>query len=178
MGIILQEITENAPQQGDYRYISYHYVFHNGDEVYFYSMSKPDNYDVGAGLIEYAAKAEDQVIEEDESKLFIQIEADDLDPLDAEPAHPNSETVGNRKKRFRRKLLRQITSEADLKVIRKIFYPVWYWLKYESGYTAQQIADYLNISMSVLGRINDRFQALHDNLTFVDTDDSYLGEVD
>ena len=89
-----------------------------------------------------------------------------------------TDTAAVRKRRFRRKLLRLIASEGDLKVIRRILYPVWYWLKFESGYTAQQIADYLNISLTVLQRINNRFQALHDNLAFVDADDDYLGEVD
>lgn len=178
MAIILQEITENAPQQGNYRYISYHYVFHNGDEIWFYSISKPKDYDVDAGLVEYAIFAGEQVIEQNENELQKQIEVGDLALVDAEPAHPDTETSFNRKRRFRRKLLRHIADEGDLKVIRKIFYPVWYWLKFESGYTAQQIANYLDISISILQKINNRFQALHDNLAFVDADDSYLGEVD
>ena len=176
MSIINSEIVENVAQKTN-RYVSYLYTFHNGDILRFNSLSKPLDYDVNAGLIMYAPIAEEQIIETKDSELIAQIESGDITPLKATPEHPDMETVNNRKRRLRRKLLRQIASNPDLKMIRKVFYPVWYWLKYESGYTAQQIANYLNCSISVLQRINNRFQALHDNLAFVDTDDSYLEEV-
>lgn len=177
MSIIQSKITENTLQSDSNRYISYEYTFQNGDIIKFNSMQKPNNYDVEAGLIEYTVKAETQIIEREDSELMTQIESG-ISPLDIEPAHPDTETVGNKKRRFRRKLLRWIASEGDLKMIRKVFYPIWYWLKFESGYTAQQIADYLDISLPVLQKINSRFQALHDNLAFVDADDNYLGEVE
>lgn len=177
MSIINNEIVENVAQESN-RYVSYLYTFHNGDVLRFNSLSKPLDYDVNAGLITYAAIAEEKIIEVKDSELIAQIESEDIMPMDAIPEHPDTETINNRKKRLRRKLLRQIASNPDLKVIRKVFYPVWYWLKYESGYTVQQIANYLNCSVSVMQRINNRFQALHDNLTFVDADNSYLGEVD
>lgn len=177
MSIVSSEVVENVAQKNN-RYVSYFYTFHNGNTIRFNSLSKPLDYDVNAGLIAYATIAEEQIIETKDSELIAQIESGDLAPMDTTPEHPDTETVNNRKKRLRRKLLRQIANNPDLKMIREVFYPIWYWLKYESGYTPQQIANYLNCSVSVIQRINNRFQALHDNLTFVDTDNSYLGEVD
>lgn len=177
MTITSSEITENNVQADGTRYVSYRYTFDNGDIITFGSMQKPGGYDVDAGLIAYAAIAETAIVEREDSELVGLIDAG-IDPMDITPVHPTTDTASARKRRFRRKLLRLIATEGDLKVIRRILYPVWYWLKFESGYTAQQIADYLNISLTVLQRINNRFQALHDNLAFVDADDNYLGEVD
>jgi len=177
MTIQLSEITENSVQSDGTRYVSFRYTFHNGDITTFGSMQKPSDYDVDAGLIAYATEAETSIVEREDSELVALIDAG-TDPMDIIPVHPDTDTAAVRKRRFRRKLLRLIASEYDLKVIRRILYPVWYWLKFESGYTAQQIADYLNISLTVLQRINRRFQALHDNLIFVDDDDQYIGEVD
>lgn len=177
MTIISSEITENSVQADGTRYVSFRYTFDNGDIVTFGSMQKPSDYDADAGLIAYATDAETAIVDREDSELVSLIDAG-TDPMDVLPVHPTTDTAAVRKRRFRRKLLRLIAAEGDLKVIRKILYPVWYWLKFESGYTAQQIADYLNISLTVLQRINSRFQALHDNLAFVDTDDDYLGEVD
>ena len=176
MGIQSSEITENSVQSDGTRYISYRYTFQNGDIITFGSMQKPGDYDVDAGLIAHATEAETSIVEREDSELVSLIDAG-TDPLDIIPVHPDTDTAAVRKRRFRRKLLRLIAAEGDLKVIRRILYPVWYWLKFESGYTAQQIADYLDISLTVLQRINSRFQALHDNLTFVDDDDQYIGEV-
>jgi hypothetical protein len=140
-------------------------------------MQKPSDYDVDAGLIAYATEAETVIVEREDSELTSLIDAG-TDPMDIEPVHPTTDTAAARKRRFRRKLLRLIATEGDLKEIRRILYPIWYWLKFESGYTAQQISNYLGISLTVLQRINTRFQALHDNLAFVDSDDDHIGEVD
>ena len=177
MSIISNEIIENSVQADGTRYVSYCYTFQNGDTITFGSMQKPGDYDIDDGLIAYAIIAETLIVEREDSELVALIDAG-TDPMDITPVHPDTDTAAVRKRRFRRKLLRLIASEGDLKVIRRILYPVWYWLKFESGYTAQQIADYLGISLTVLQRINNRFQALHDNLTFVDDDDQYIGEVD
>lgn len=177
MTITSSEIIENGVQADGTRYVSFRYTFQNGDVITFGSMQKPGDYDVDAGLITYAAIAETQIVEREDSELVGLIDAG-TDPMDITPVHPDTDTTAVRKRRFRRKLLRLIATEGDLKTIRKILYPVWYWLKFESGYTAQQIADYLDISLTVLQRINSRFQALHDNLSFVDDDDQYIGAVD
>lgn len=177
MAIQSSEITENSVQADGTRYVSFCYTFDNGDVITFGSMQKPGDYDVGAGLTAYATEAESAIVEREDSELVSLIDAG-TDPMDIAPVHPTTDTAAIRKRRFRRKLLRLIATEGDLKVVRRMLYPVWYWLKFESGYTAQQIADYLGISLTVLQRINNRFQALHDNLTFVDADDDYLGEVD
>lgn len=177
MVIQSSQITENSVQSDGTRYVSFRYTFTNGDIITFGSMQKPSDYNVDAGLIAYATIAETSIVEREDSELVELIDAG-TDPMDIEPVHPTTDPAAVRKRRFRRKLLRLVASDGDLKAIRRILYPVWYWLKFESGYTAQQIADYLGISLTVLQRINNRFQALHDNLAFVDGDDDYLGEVD
>lgn len=177
MSIQSSEITENSIQSDGTRYVSFRYTFTNGDIITFGSMQKPSDYDVDAGLIAYATEAETVIVEREDSELTSLIDAG-TDPMDIEPVHPTTDTAAARKRRFRRKLLRLIATEGDLKEIRRILYPIWYWLKFESGYTAQQIANYLGISLTVLQRINNRFQALHDNLAFVDSDDDHIGEVD
>lgn len=177
MAIILSEITENSLQSGGNRYISFRYTFDNGDIINFNSMQRPSDYDVDAGLIEYAVIAEERIIEREDSELMSHI-GEGIPLLDIEPSHPNTATSTERKQRFRRKILRWIANQGDIKLIRQAFYPIWYWLKFESGYTAQQIANYLGISLTVLQRINNRFQALHDHLIFVDADEQYVGEVE
>jgi len=145
--------------------------------ISFNSMQKPRNYDVNAGLIAYASIAVVQIIEREDSELMTLIDTG-TNPMNIEPVHPSTDTATVRKRRFRRKLIRLSASEGDLKVIRKILYPVWHWLKFESGHTPKQMADYLDISLTTLQRINSRFQALHKNLDFIDADNQYLLDVD
>lgn len=176
MSIINSEIIENNLQADATRYVSYKYTFQDESKIIFGSIQKPGDYDVDAGLIIYASMAEVSIVNREDSELVALVDAG-TDPMDIEPVHPDTDTAAVRKRRFRCKLLRLVATESDLKVIRKILYPVWHWLNFESGYTSQQIADYLNISLTVLQRINSRFQTLHDNLAFVDADDDYIGEV-
>jgi len=174
---MISEITENQIQRDGRRYVTYQYTFPNGDMVHFYSMSKPGDYDVEAGLVEYGALAKKQVIEQDDDKLVQQIEGG-LNPLDAEPAYPDTMSLKGRKKRLLRKVLGRIAAEEDLRLVRKLFYPIWHWLKFESGYTAQQIAGYLGISVVKLQKVNARFQRLHDHLALIDEDEAIEGIVE
>ena len=169
-GIVNSEIRENQIQADGMRYVTYRYTFHNGDIINFYSMSKPGNYNVDQGLIDYQTEAKARAITQNDGKLEAQIDRGTLAPLDAEPAHPNTMTLANRKKRLLRKLLKRAARSDDLKEVRRIFYPVWYYLKHESGYTPTQIANYLGMSVAKLGQVNTRFQALHDHLTLIDND--------
>ena len=177
MGIVDSQIKENALQQDGKRYVTYQYTFTNGDMVHYYSMSKPGDYDVDAGLIAYQIDAEVDVLRQNDGKLIAAIDRGDLSPLDAEPIYPDTMSLADRKKRLVRKLLRLIATADDLKEVRRMFYPVWYWLKFDSGYTGQQIANYLNISIAKLQAVDARFQRLHDHLALID-EDEIIEEVD
>ena len=178
VGIISSHIVWDIAQASGDRYIRFQYEFDDGRIITIDRGQQPLAYDANTGLTDGATEAETQVIEQEEQELNSQIVNSIIDPLDAVPYHPTSETQSNRTRRYRRRLIRWIAAEVDMKIARLIFYPVWYWAKFDSGYTNTQIANYLNISMTTLSRINSRFQAFHDNLTFLDGDDSYIGEIE
>ncbi len=177
MSITSTEILEDSPQADGVRHVGVKFIFHNGDEVVRRFWANPtfnivdDVNDMIPGIETYQEQQEDE-------NLMAQIEQDNLAPMDAVPVHPETDTAANRKKRFIKRLLQKLATNRDIKLVRKMFYPIWYFLKYDSGYTGTQIADYLNISIGKLATVNSRFQAIHDNLTMLDADDGYLGEVD
>ncbi len=177
MSITSTEILEDSPQADGVRHVGVKFIFHNGDEIirrFWAAIEFNIVDDVNAMKPDIEAYQEQQ---EDEN-LMAQIEQDKLAPMDAAPVHPETETAANRKKRFIRRLLRALASERDMKRARKMFYPIWYYLKYESGYTGTQIADYLGISLAKLAVVNSRFQAIHDNLSILDADDGFIEGVD
>ena len=177
MSITLTEILEDSPQADGTRHIGVKFNFHNGQEVIrrFWADS---SFDTVTDIVAMEPDIEAYMIEQDDEEVIAQIEKGNVAPLSAQSVHPETMTAANRKKRMVRKLLRRMATERDMKLVRKMFYPIWYWLKYDSGYTATQIANYFNISLAKLGTINARFQAIHDNLFMIDADDGYLGEVD
>ncbi len=177
MSITSTEILEDSAQADGTRHIGVRFNFHTGQEVIrrFWADS---SFNTVTDVAAMEAGIEAYMIEQDDGEVMAQIEKGNVAPLDAQPVHPETETTANRKKRMIRKLLRKMATEPDMKLVRKMLYPIWYWLKYDSGYTATQIANYFNISLAKLGTINSRFQAIHDNLSMIDADDGYLGEVD
>lgn len=175
MTITLSEKTGDNIQQDGSRRITFKFTFHTG-EVLDRSFLAPSGYDDTAGLAAMVPIVEDHMIELECMKLITQAEEGGTDILDAAPVHPETISLANRKKNLAKKALRYIWNNKDIKLARIILYGVWYYLKYESGFTAQQIADYLDISLAVLQKINSRFQFIHDNLSALDADDSYLIE--
>ena len=177
MSITSTEILEDSAQADGVRHIGVRFNFHNGQEVirrFWADASFNTTTDVAAmepGIEAY-------MIEQDDEETMAQIEKGNVAPLSAQPVHPETMTANDRKKRLVRKLLRRVATERDMKLARKMLYPIWEWLKYDSGYTVTQIANYFNISLAKLGIINNRFQAIHDNLAMLDADNGYLGEVD
>lgn len=170
MTIIKSEVTENNIQADNTRYVSFRYTSDTGDIITFNSMSKPKDYDVKKGLVEYVTKANALFAEKEKGDLILSIEKG-VSPIEINPKQTDKKTI-------HRQLLKSVLNESDIKTARKLFYPVWHWLTFENKYEIEQIAEYLDISLIMLQRVNKRFQALHNNLVFVDTDDDYLGEVD
>ncbi len=177
MSVISSEIIEDSVQADGRRFVGFEFTFHTAEKIIRRFMVEAA-YDKNAGLSAMIPSIEVYKIEEEDAELIGQIEQSTLLALDVIPIHPETETESNRKRRIRRKILRKIMKERDIKLARSVLYPIWYWLKYESGYTAQQIANYLDISLAVLQKVNSRFQAIHDNLAMLDDDDSYVGEVE
>jgi hypothetical protein len=177
MSIVTSEIVEDQKQAHDQRYVREKHTDHLSVAHYF-SYSAQVGVNVSAVMTARVPFIELSLVEAEEQVLISSIESGDVDALDAVPTLPETDTAAVRKKRFARKLLRYIVEHRELKIIRIVFYPVWYYLKFESGFTSQQIADYLDISLTKLQIINSRFQAIHDNLAFIDADDSYLLEVE
>ena len=121
---------------------------------------------------------ETALIDNEIEELIKKVETGEVAVLDVSPVHPETDTLTVRKRRFYRKLVRYITKTASLKLARLIFYPIWYYLKFDSGYTSQQIANYLNVTITQLQKVDNRFQAIHDNLAFIDADDGYIEEIE
>ena len=96
--------------------------------------------------------------------------------IDVKGVTPNQALLDAMQRRFRRQLVRWGMRNREQKVVRDLFYDTWFWLKFTSGYTGAQIASYLDVSIGTVAAINNRMQAIHDNLAFVDADAEF--EVD
>ena len=177
MSIVSSEILEDRQQAHDQRYVWEKHIDHLAKE-HFHFYAAQLGADVNAIMANRVPQINESIIDGEISELTGKVESGEIEPLDVEPVHPETDTLAIRKRTFFRRLLRYVVNNRDVKVARIVFYPIWYYLKFESGYTAQQIADYLNITIPQLQWINNRFQAIHDNLAFIDADDSYLGEVE
>ena len=177
MTIVDSQILEDIKQAHDQRYVWEKHTDHlDGEYFYFYAVGL--GVDVNALMTSRVPAVEQAIVDDEIEELRGLVENGAIAAMDANPVHPETDTLAIRKRTFFRRLLKYIANNRDLKLARLIFYPVWYYLKFESTYTTQQIADYLNITLTQLQKINDRFQAIHDNLAFIDADDGYLGEVE
>lgn len=177
MSIILSEKTEDNTQANGQRRITFQFTFHTG-EIMTRSFLAASDYDDIAGLSAMVPIVEQHMIETECRHLINVAENSEDDIFDAEPVHPETISLANRKKNLAKKALQYIANHRDIKLARRILYTTWYYLKYTSGWTEQQIADYLDISLVQLQKINSRFQFIHDNLVGLDADDSYLEEIE
>ena len=177
MTIISSEILEDRQQAHPQRYVWEKHTDHLAKEHFVFYAAELGA-DVNANMTARVPQINQSLIDGEIGELTSKIESGELEPLDVEPIHPETDTLSIRKRTFFRRLLRYVVNNRDIKLARIVFYPIWYYLKFESSYTAQQIADYLDITISQFQRINTRFQAIHDNLAFIDADDSYVGEVE
>ena len=177
MTITSSEILEDRQQAHNQRYVWEKHIDHLADEHFFFYAASLSA-DVNAIMLARVPQVEESLIDGEIGGLTGRVESGEIAALDAEPVHPETDTLAIRKRTFFRRLLRYTVNNRDIKIARIVFYPIWYYLKFESTYTAQQIADYLDITISQLQWINNRFQAIHDNLAFIDADDGYVGEVE
>ena len=177
MTIVSSEILEDRQQAHDQRYVWEKHTDHLAkDHFVFYAAEL--GADVNANMLARVPQINHSLIEGEIGELTGRVESGEIAALDVEPVHPETDTLADRRRTFFRRLLRYVVNNRDIKIARIVFYPVWYYLKFESTYTAQQIASYLDITIPQLQKLDARFQAIHDNLAFIDADDSYLGEVE
>lgn len=171
------EIIEQTTQGGGVQRVYVEFTDHFS-KTHRRSYDFPASANVSDEIDSRSVSVEHGLEDLEEETLRSQVENGILAAMDVEPERPYADSLALRKRRFYRRLLRYVANNRDMKLTRLVFYPVWYYLKFESEYTAQQIADYLDISLAKLAIINSRFQAIHDNLTFIDADDNYVGGVD
>ena len=177
MTIISSEILEDRQQAHPQRYVWEKHTDHLAkDHFIFYAAEL--GADVNANMTARVPQINQNLIDGEIGELTGRIESGEIAALDVEPVHPETDTLADRRRTFFRRLLRYTVKNRDIKIARIVFYPIWYYLKFESGLNANKIATYLDITTDQLLWINSRFQAIHDNLAFIDADDSYLGEVE
>lgn len=172
MSVVNHWVVQDPPETdgSGQRIVTYVYEFHNGDfrQRSFRRPAEGFDYDTEAdGLV---ASVEQGIIDEEVDGYveFYSTTEKNLNPIDVLPIHPETDSDLVRQRRFRRRLLRRWLGEVDIKKIRRLIYPIWYWLKFESGYTPQQIADYLGVTLGQLSAFDTRLQAYHDHLSFID----------
>ncbi len=180
MSVVSSE-SETSVQAGPMLRVEHIYTFHTGERY----VERFETVDLGLDVdLDRAARVPNVEINMRNSeieRLVMDVtaaaEGGDLpDIMAILPVHQETDNEFTRKRRFRRQLLRWAVRHRDLKVVRRIFYAVWFWLKFDSGFTGQQIADYLAIPLATVTAIDARMQAIHDNLAFIDTDSEF--EVD
>lgn len=174
MSIVSHFVKLDPPERdgSGERYATYVYEFHNGEFLQRTYRRPASGFDYEAEADSLVAEFEQRMIDDEVARLveYFSVTEKLTDPLVILPVHPETDSDLIRQRRFRRKLLKRWIRETDIKKVRRVVYPIWYWLKFTSGYTAQQIADYLGVSLGVLSAFDDRFQAYHDNLAFIDAE--------
>jgi hypothetical protein len=153
------------------RIVTYVYEFHNGEYQQRSQRRPATGFDYDAEKDSLIADMEQQMIDQEDEQLINQYESkESLDPLDAAPVHPETDSDLIRRRRFRRKFIRKWVRSDDMKKVRRYVYPLWYWLKFTSGYTVPQIEAYLGVTTAQLSAFDSRMQAYHDNLAFIDAE--------
>lgn len=169
-------VVEDPPEtdgSGE-RIVTYAYTFHNGDERQRSLRRPADGFDYEAEATALIPEVEQAIIDEEVAALvehYSSVIATG-DPVTEQPVHPETDSDLIRRRRFHRKLVRKLNRLIDIKLVRAIVYPIWYWLKNESGYDPTQIAAYLDVTVGQLAGFDARLQAYDDNLAFIDAEDA------
>ena len=171
------EILEDIKQAHDQRYVREKHTDYLGGE-HFFSYAVGLDVDVNDLMVSRIPQVEAMIVNSEIAELTGMVENGEVAAMDVAPLHPETDTANIRRRTFFRKLLRYIAKNRDIKIARIVFYPVWHYLKFDASYTALQIATYLDITIAQLQIVDNRFQAIHNNLVFIDADDAYVGEVE
>jgi len=170
MSIVDSDVTENRIQADGSRYVRYEYTFNTGEKVYIGPKRVAAGFNATAEKDSLLSRIADRQIKKEDQALIDQAIAGTVDIVNTAPAHPETDSENTRKTRLWKKLFREVTKSKNLNDARTAVYPIWKFLKFDSGLSAAQIASRLDISTAKLSEIDTRFQAIHDNLSFVDTD--------
>ena len=172
MSIVSNFVVQDPPETdgSGQRIVTYVYEFHNGDFKQRSLRRPATGFDYEAEATGLIPDIEQAMIDGEVDELverYSDIEAKG-NPVTEQPVHPETDSDLVRRRRFHRKLIRRLIRFTDIKLLRVILYPIWYWLKNESGYNPSQIANYLNVTLGQLTTFDDRMQAYDDSLAFID----------
>lgn len=177
MTITLSEKIQDHAQRSGERKIRYRFTFHTGEIIETFQMV-PSDYDASAGMTAMATKIEADMIEAEDGNLIAGVESGTVDSVTAIPVHPETETSANRQKRWLRKLIRWAMREDDIKLVKRMLYPIWYQFKFVEFYTPAQIQNILDITPEQYTKFNTRLTAYHNNLDLIDNDSDYVEEIE
>lgn len=170
------EKIEDQEQADGSRHIGFRFTFHNGLVIDKRFLAASD-YNDAVGILDMIPLVEQQVADNEDEQIFANVE-NGADPVTAIPIHPETDTNQNRQKRWLRKLIRWAMVNREIKWVRLVLYPVWYEFKFNLSYTPAQIQNILDITPAQYNKFNDRLTAIHNNLSDIDADDSYVGEIE
>jgi len=177
MAVTLSEKIEDSTQADGSRHIAFRFVFHNGFEV-VKRMFAHSGWNDSIGLSNMIPIVEQEIIDNEDRNLIIKSESGEIDPVTAQPEHPETDTAAIRARRFHRKLIRYAMRHREIKAVRWMLYPIWYELKFNLSYNISQISNYLDITIAQANKINDRMQAFHDFINVIDSDDAFVEEIE
>ena len=174
MTVVSNAVVQDPPETdgSGQRIVTYVYEFHNGEYRQRSYRRDATGFDYEAEATALIPDVEQAIIDEEVGSLVEHYSVEDAvgNPVTEQPVHPETDTALVRRRRFHRKLVRRLIRLTDIKLVRAILYLIWYWLKNESGYNPSQIANYLNVTLGQLTTFDDRMQAYHDNLAFIDAE--------
>lgn len=166
MAITSSQIIEDQVQKDGRRSIRERHTDHL-DTAHFVQYIAESGMDVNAIMIARVPSLNTMLIENEEQKLISKFEEEHSDPTLYTFNHTTKQV-------FLRRLVRYLMKHPDVKIIVAIK-PVIDWLK--ATYTATQIATYLGITTTVLGRINTRLDAIFAIADTLDADDTRMEEI-
>ena len=170
MPITSQQVLSDETQADGRRWVIYQYTFDTAEVILHGPRLVPAGLDADAELLALIPRVEQDVESAEDSGYLGQVESGDIaDPTTITPAHPSTDTAGDRQKRFRRKLLRYAFQLDNPKRVKAMLLVVYQWVKAQ-GWTVTQVANYLGISEAKVAAMNQRMQAIEDNAAFLDAD--------
>lgn len=166
MTITSSQIIEDSPQTDGRRWITEEHTDHLGGKHRINYMAEGDA-DANAIMSIRVAGIEESLADNEET-VAIEQAYNGVDPI---MFSPEFTTV----KKFFKRLIRDAMKNKDVRIV-LVLKPLIDFL--EATYTAQQIANYLDVSLSVLSRIKTRVNDLYAIKSVIDTDLGRMEEVE
>jgi hypothetical protein len=162
--IVSSQIYHDLPQKDGRRSIAELHTDHLG-KPYFVFYRASALADVNTIMAARVPSIDASLIEAEENEIVGKVD-NGLNPLNITTSYT---TVKN----AHRKLIRYVMNNKARIAIKLI--PLVQWLR--NNYTAAQIAAYLDVSITAVNIINNRFLALESLESNLNTDDALVGEI-